>query len=120
MKKIAVALAVSMVAFVFVAARMAQIKKATITYDAPRTAVALEFVIERDANDNITKIHRFILWSNGEVTFPNLPYYASLRLNCRDCPQTINPCPEDLDGNGVVAIADLLLLNAAMGKRCTE
>ena len=90
----------------------------TIEVPIPRTAVALEFVVERDADGKVIKIHRFILWSDGSVTFPNLPYYASLRLNCRECPKVKNTCPEDIDGDGVVAIPDLLLLNAAMGKKC--
>ncbi len=84
----------------------------------PRTAVDLAFVVERDADDKIVKIHRFILWSNGDVTFPNIPYYAKLLLNCRDCPKVPNPCPEDIDGDGVVAQPDLLALLAAMGKKC--
>ena len=89
-----------------------------VTIETPRTAVALEFVVERDAADKITKIHRFILWSNGDVTFPNLPYYANLRLNCRECPHPEHTCPGDIDGDGVVSVADVLAVSAAMGKKC--
>ena len=84
----------------------------------PRVAVALEFVVERDADGNVVKIHRFLLWSNGDVTFPNLPYYASLRLNCRDCPKVKSTCPEDIDGDGVVSVLDVLAVSAAMGRKC--
>ena len=84
----------------------------------PRTAIDMEFGIDRDENGDIVKIHRFILWSNGDVTFPDLPYYASLRLNCRDCPKEPNPCPEDVDGNGKIGVPDMLLLQAKWGQDC--
>ncbi len=61
-----------------------------ITVPLPKTAVDLE----------LTPGGRLILWSDGTITTES------------------TGCPEDIDGDGVVAIPDLLLLNAAMGKEC--
>ena len=99
------------------AALMAQ-TETVIKIKPPRTAVDLAFVVERDAEDKIVKIHRFILWSDGRVTFPNIPYYASLLLNCRDCPKVPNPCPADINGDGKVGVPDMLILQAAWGTDC--
>ena len=90
-----------------------------VTVDMPRSAVDLALVVERNDAGDVTKIHRFILWSNGDVTFPNLPYYAALRLSCRDCPKQENPCPGDIDGDGVVGVPDLLIVQGSWGN-CTE
>lgn len=86
-----------------------------ITWETRRTAVDLAFVIEKDDDGNVSKIHRFILWSNGDVTFPNIPYYAKLVFSCRDCPRPYTYCPGDIDGDGVVGVPDLLIGLAAWG-----
>ncbi|MEE8607804.1 MAG: hypothetical protein V3S55_09375 [Nitrospiraceae bacterium] len=48
----------------------------------------------------------YVLWNDGNVTTA-IP--EALR---------VEGCPEDIDGDGVVAIPDLLDLIAAMGKKC--
>ncbi len=78
----------------------------TIEVPIPRTAVDLQLLSDADG-----KVVRYILWSDGSLTttIGNRSYYAI---------PTPKDCPEDIDGDGVVAIPDLLLLNAAMGKKC--
>lgn len=120
MYKILAAILVALLAFVFTAVSMAQLRKTTVTFEQPRTAVDLELIVERDAEGNVVKVHRLRLWSDGRIDFPDIPYYARLVFSCRDCPKQANPCPEDIDGDGKITVLDLLKLNAKMGQKCPD
>ena len=121
MKKTAIAIALSMLAFVVVGTGMTQLRKrSTVTFTTPRTAVDLELIVERDAEGNVVKVHRLRLWSDGRIDFPDIPYYARLVFSCRDCPTQPNPCPEDIDGDGKITVVDLLRLNSKMGQKCPD
>lgn len=119
--KASIGIAISLVAFVFVATGMTQLRKrSTVTFTSPPTAVALQVIVERDADGKIVKVHRLRLWSDGRIDFPDIPYYARLVFSCRDCPTQPNPCPEDIDGDGKITVVDLLRLNAKMGQKCPD
>jgi len=76
-----------------------------------KTAVDLEFVVEKDHLGNVIKIYRYILWSDGTVTIPeDIPHYA---IKCQDCPTIC-----DVDGDGIVGIADLLAVQENWGISC--
>ena len=97
MKMISVAFIASMAvlaATVGFAAGTAGGQSFVITVPLPRTAVDLELINGQ----------RLILWSDGTLTPLEIPAPTG--------------CPEDIDGDGVVAQPDLLALLAAMGKKC--
>ena len=73
----------------------------TTTIPPYRVAVDLEIVGRKF----------YVLWNNGSVT-TEMPQQPDL--------PPLPPCPGDIDGDGIVGVPDMLLLQAAWGKECPE
>jgi len=90
------------------------LKASTVWLPIERTAVDLQIVTMPDD----THLY-FVLWTDGSITsnINGRTYWPPFRFE-PPIPPPLNPCPADLDGDGKVTVADLLIFNAAFGTTC--
>lgn len=79
------------------------LKASTVWLATERTAIDLELVITANV------VQRIVLWSDGSIT-----------ESTRAIPAPLKDCPADINGDGSVGVADLMILNAMWGTDCPK